>query len=424
MNRRHFLFSSAGLPLLSQLNHDPGDGLPEQPPPLPDEKYWKELRWHFFIPRGEAYCNTATLGSSPRCVVNAVHEHMRYVDTNVVASKYRGDNPHFLAGYQDEPTLRTRLAKIMGCTKEEVALTINSTMGSSYAAMGLDLEKGDEVVITDQEHPGGRSAYDVRAKRDGIVIREVKIPQPPNDPDQIVEAFASVISHQTRVLAISHMTSALGLLLPAKRIVQLCRERTKDCFVVLDGAQVMGHVPFDVRDLDCNAYVSSPHKWLLAPKGTGVMFIAKETSHRVWNTIASGQWSNQTDPGWRLSQIGTSNQSLHKGFEAVLDFLERIGLDVIHRRIKELGDRLRAGLQEIPGVTIKSSVHPDMCAGTTTYQVAGYTDEQVANALWKNDRIMPRPVGPGVRQSFHIYNLLDDVDRTLARIRKLADAKR
>jgi len=424
MNRRHFLFSSAGLPLLSQLKRDPHAGLPQTPPRDPDEKYWKELRWHFFIPRGEAYCNTATLGSSPKCVVDAINSHMRYVETNLVASKYRGNNPMFLGGYQDEPALRKRVGRMMGCTMEEVALTRNSTMGSSYIAMGLDLERGDEVVITDQEHPGGRSAYDVRAKRDGIVIREVKIPQPPNDPEKIVEAFAAVISDKTKVLAISHMTSALGVLLPAKRIVQLCRERAKDCFVVLDGAQVMGHVDFDVRDLGCNAYVSSPHKWLLAPKGTGVMFVAKETSHRVWNTIASGEWKNEKDVGRRLSQIGTGNQSLHKGFEAVLDFLERVGLDVVQRRIKELGDRLRAGLREIPSVTIKSSQHPAMSAGITTYEVAGYTNEQVANALWEKDRIMPRPLGPGVRQSFHIYNVHDDVDRTLARIRKLAVAKR
>lgn len=423
MNRRHFLFSSAGLPLLSQLPGDPHAGLPETPPPFPNEKYWKELRWHFLIPRGEAYCNTATLGSSPKCVVNAINEHMRYVETNVVASKYRGDNPHFLGGYQDEPSLRKRIAKIMGCTKEEVVLTTNSTTGSSYVAMGLDLNRGDEVVITDQEHPGGRSAYDVRAKRDGIVIREVKIPQPPNDPDKIVEAFAAVLSSKTKVLAISHVTSALGLILPAKRIVQICRERSPHCFVVLDGAQVMGHIPFNVRDLGCDAYVSSPHKWLLAPKGSGVMFLAKESNHRIWNTIASGQWNNEKDPGWRLSQIGTSNQSLYKGFEAVLDFLERVGLDVIQRRIKELGDRLRSGLKEIPGVTIKSSIHPDMCAGTTTYKVAGYTNEEVAYTLWKKDKIMPRPLGPGVRQSFHIYNLHDDVDRTLARIRKMVAEK-
>ncbi len=344
MNRRHFLFSSAGLPLLSRLDRDPHRGLPQTPPKDPDEKYWKELRWHFFIPRGESYCNTATLGSSPKCVVNAINEHLRYVETNLVASKYRGNNPSFLGGYQDEPTLRARVARLMGCTKEEVALTMNSTMGSSFIAMGLELGKGDEVVITDQEHPGGRSAYEVRAKRDGIVIREAKIPQLPNDPNRIVEAFAAVISDKTKVLAISHVTSALGLMLPAKRIVQLCRERSEDCFVVLDGSQALGHIGVDVRDLGCDAYVSSPHKWLLAPKGTGVMFLAKEASHRVWNTIASSTWKNDNDVGRRFSHIGTSNQSLQKGFEAVLDFLERVGMDVIRRRIKLLGDRLRACL--------------------------------------------------------------------------------
>ena len=145
---------------------------------------------------------------------------------------------------------------------------------------------------------------------------------------------------------------------------------------------------------------------------------------RVWSTIASSEWKNKTDPGRRLSHIGTGNQSLHKGFEATLDFLERVGFDVIHRRIRELGDRLRAGLEKIPGVTIKSSVHPDMCSGITTYVVEGYKNPEVEDALWKLDKIHPRPIGPGIRQSFHIYNTRDDVDRTLARIRKLVDAKR
>ena len=172
--------------------------------------------------------------------------------------------------------------------------------------------------------------------------------------------------------------------------------------------------------MGCDAYFSSPHKWLLAPKGTGVLYVRKESNTRVWTTIASGQWDFQDDVGRRFSQIGTGNQSLHKGFEAVLDFIERIGLEAIHARIKTLGDRLRKGLQDIDGVTIHSSTHPEMCAGMTNSAIRGWTPTDAYTHLWNLDKIMPRAAGDGIRQSLHIYNTLDDVDRTLARVRQMA----
>jgi selenocysteine lyase/cysteine desulfurase len=295
-------------------------------------------------------------------------------------------------------------------------------MGMSYVAMGLQLNRGDEVVMTDQEHSGGRSAYDVRVKRDSIKIVEAKIELPPNDPDRILAAFAAAITERTKVVSIPHMTSALGILLPAKRITTMVRARNPEIFVVVDGAQTLGQVPVDVRDIGCDAFFSSPHKWLLAPKGSGVLYVRKAGNERVWTTIASGQWDFQDDVGRRFSQIGTGNQSLYKGFEAALDFLERIGMDTIHARIKALGDRLRQGLSEIDGVTILSSVHPRMCAGMTTYAIRGWDPKRANQHLWENDKIMPRAIKNGLRQSLHIYTAFADVDRTIARVRKMAAA--
>lgn len=422
MNRRKFLLGSAALPALgSPLRAARIDeGLPSTPPTAPDdEKYWQELLWHFFIPRGEAYCNTSTLGASPKVVVNAVNDHMRYVETQLPGFDYRSDRPLLLGGYQDEPSLRTRIGKILGGSMQEVALTRNATMGMSYVAQGLQLSPGDEVIMTDQEHPGGRCAYDVRVKRDGIKIVEVPISLPANDPDALVAAFAAAVTKRTKVLAIPHITSALGIILPVKRIIAAARARRPDLYVVLDGAQAMGHVAIDVRDFDCDAYFSSPHKWVLTPKGTGVLYVRKATNERIWSTIASGEWDFRADVGRRFTQIGTGNQSLNKGFEAALDFLERIGMTTIYARIKALGDRLRAGLQQIDGVTIQSSTHDAMCAGITNYTVPGWNAVDAVKHLYATDKIMPRATAKGIRQSLHIYTTFADVDRTLARIEKM-----
>jgi isopenicillin-N epimerase len=423
MDRRRFLLGSAALPALgvASTRGDAFAGLPDGPPEDPhDETYWHALRWHFYIPKGHAYCNSGTLGSTPKVGINAVNDHQIFVEQHLSSSTYKSGHPTFLGGYQDEPTLRTRVGKIMGCSMQETALTRNATMGMSYVAMGLMLGKGDEVVMTDQEHGGGRSAYDVRVKRDGVKIVEVEIGKPPKDPKSVVDAFARAITDRTRVVAIPHMTSALGLLLPVKEVTEMVKARNPNIFVVVDGAQTLGHVKVDVRSMGCDAYFSSPHKWLLAPKGNGVLYVRKGSNTKVWTTIASGQWDFQDDVGRRFSQIGTGNQSLHKGFEAVLDFLERIGIDTIIARIKTLGDRLRKGLSEIDGVTIHSATHPEMCAGMTNYAVRGWTPEDTSLHLWRSDKIMPRAAGDGIRQSLHIYNTFEDVDRTLARIRKMA----
>lgn len=422
MDRRKFLATGAALPALPIL----GSNADEYARPLPappcdphDEKYWQGLRWHFFIPKGQAYCNTSTLGASPKVVVNAINEHMRYVEAQLASCDYSTGTPNFLAGYQDEPELRKRVGALMGCKMEEVGLTRNATMGMSYIAQGLDLKKGDQVILTDQEHPGGRCAYDVRAKRHGIEIIEVKIPKPANDPEALIQAFADAITDRTSVLAIPHVTSAFGIILPVKQIIAAVRAKKPDVYVVLDGAQALGHVKVDVIDFDCDAYFSSPHKWLLAPKGTGVLFVRQSTNERVWTTIANGQWDFAEDVGWRFSQIGTGNQSLHKGFEAGLDFLDRIGMETIYARIKSIGDRLRTGLKTIDGVTIQSSTHPTMCAGITNYTLRGWDGLDAARHLFATEKIMPRGAAHGIRQSLHIYTNFADVDRTLERIKKM-----
>ena len=425
MDRRKFLASGAALPALPILGSESVQdrALPPSPPRDPDdEKYWRELRWHFFIPKGQAYCNTSTLGASPKAVVHAIHDHMRYVETQLASCDYSADKPTFLGGYQDEPALRKRIGSMMGCDMGEVALTRNATMGMSYVAQGLDLQRGDQVILTDQEHPGGRCAYDVRAKRHGIEIVQVEVPIPANNPAALVKLFADAVTERTQVLAIPHVTSALGIVLPVKDIIAAVRARKPDVYVVLDGAQALGQLKVDVGDLGCDAYFSSPHKWLLAPKGTGVLFVRRSTNQRVWTTIANGQWDFAEDVGRRFSQIGTGNQSLHKGFEAGIDFLERIGMEAIYARIRALGDRLRAGLAGIDGVKIVSSTHPAMCAGMTTYTLRGWDNNEAASHLFATEKIMPRATGKGIRHSLHIYTNFDDVDRTIARIKKMLKA--
>ncbi len=387
--------------------------------PSDGESYWNHLRWQFLIPEGQAYFNTGTLGASPRVVVEAVADHLRYVEESLAQWDFSADRPERLAGYRPEKGLRQKLADYVHGDLDELGLTINATMAMNFIANGVDLQPGDEVLITDKEHPGGRSGWDVRQKRHGVVVREVPVPTSVQNPDEIVRAFTAAITPRTRVVAVPHITSGHGIILPVKRLCALAREH--HALSVIDGAQAVGQIHVDVHDLGCDAYFSSPHKWLLAPKGNGFLYVRRDVQARVWPTLASSQWNNYKEGMFRLQQYGTLNQSLLRGLEAAVDFMDRIGRDRIEERVRQLGGYLRTGLARIPGVSVVTPVHPDLSAGITTWGVGGTTGRRLQDELWERRRIRVRAAGDAaVRQSCHIYNSVAELDQTLEVARALA----
>ncbi|MBZ5535931.1 MAG: aminotransferase class V-fold PLP-dependent enzyme [Acidobacteriia bacterium] len=384
--------------------------------------YWKNVRDQFLIPREEAFFNTATLGSMPRPVLEAVTTNMAELNATVTHWDYRREHPDWFSGYRNFPPLMEKIARLIHCDPDEVCTTQNATFGMNFLAQGIDLKEGEEIVQTDQEHPGGSCGWLVRAKRHGAVWKTVPIPRPPNDPDEITRRFASAINSKTRVLAIPHMTSMLGLILPVKRLAALAREQgAKNIFVAIDGAQAVGHIHVDVREIDCDAYYSSPHKWLLAPSGSGLLYVRKSRQSEIWTTLASAEWASYDKGAYRFMQYGTGNLSLLKGYEAALDFHNSLGHERVISRIKHLGDYLRSEIQKLSGATILSSIHPEMSAGITTWKMDGVTGPEMMDRFWNARKIRVRSMGNdnGVRQSTHIYNNEAEIDATLALARDL-----
>lgn len=383
------------------------------------ESYWTHLRWQFLIPEDQAYFNTGTLGASPRAVVDAVADHLRYVEESLALWDYSTDRPERLAGYRPERGLRQKLADYIHADLDEVGLTVNATMAMNTVANGLDLKPGDEVLITDKEHPGGRTGWDLKQKRYGIVVREVAVPTTVQGPDEIVRAFEAAITPRTRVMAVPHIISGPGIILPVKRLCALARAH--GIFTSVDGAQAVGHLHVDVRDLGCDAYFSSPHKWMLAPKGNGFLYIRRDAQERVWTLLASSQWNNYKDGMFRLMQWGTLNQSLLRGLEAAVDFMNAIGRDRVEARVRVLGSSLRKGLSGIAGVAVVTPMHPELSAGITHWGVEGLSGRQLQDELWTRRKIRVRAGGEKVvRQSTHIYNSLAEIDATIAIAKVLA----
>ncbi|HEV2177158.1 MAG TPA: aminotransferase class V-fold PLP-dependent enzyme [Terriglobia bacterium] len=438
-NRRNFLAALATSPFLrgrggpAPAGPSPRPGLADwtgapslDVPPWPagsDAEFWDRIRDQFYITPGEAYFNTGTLGATPRPVLERVIDEMRVLQQTITRWDYTAETPNWISGYSPEVPLRQKLGKLVNASAEELAITQNATFGMNFLAHGIDLKPGDEVVTTDQEHPGGVCGWQERVKRDGAVWTQVKIPVPANDPDELVHLFEAAITPRTRVIAVPHIISGTAVVMPVKRISQLAREH--HALAIVDGAQAVGQVAVDLKDIGCDAYYSSPHKWLLAPAGNGMLYIRRDRQDSFWTTLCSAEWDNHKDGMYRFMQYGTGNPALQAGLDAALDFHFRIGPERVRARIRSLADRLRAGLKQIPGVKINSPVHPELAGAVAVYSLEGVPAAKLEDELWTRRHLRPRSVGDplGIRHSCQIYNSEAEIDSTLEVVRDVA-AKR
>ncbi len=385
-----------------------------------DEAVFGAVREHFLIPEGIAYCNTGTLGASPREVVDALTDGIRRLETDLAAWPYEQPDGEPLTGYQQLLELRGAVGRFVNAPAAEIALTQNATMGMNFLANGLDLAAGDEVVSTDQEHGGGISPWRLLAKRRGIVVTELPLaPAFAGGPDAILRLFESAMTPRTKVVMFSHVTSGLGALLPARELCALARNG--GALAIVDGAQAVGQVQVDVKALGCDAYVGSPHKWMMAPKGTGFMYLRRDVQDRFWTTLASYQWDNHVDGAFRFMQYGTGSVPVVEGLTAALSFIGKIGMPRIERWDAGLTKRLRDGLAGIPAARITSPADPRLTAAITTFRVDGVKAKALQDALWaRRVRVRAQDDERGVRLSAHLYVSPADVDVVLEVTRGVA----
>jgi selenocysteine lyase/cysteine desulfurase len=420
LDRRRFLLSSAaiaaasGLP--SSIAHARVAPQADDDPPLPprelydrdEEAYWRELRKQFLIPADEIYLNNGTVGSSPRPVLRAIFE--AYDKAEQMAQADPEDYP--IWGYASWNEYRDPLAAFVGATRDEIALVRNATEANNYIANGLDMKAGDEVLMSDQEHPGGEQPWQLRAKRYGIVIKKYEIPVPPKSPADILNRINDAITPRTRIIFTSHISTVTGVVQPVKEIASLAR--SKGILSAFDGAHVVGMTPLNIHDIGCDMYTSSPHKWLQAPKGTGFFYIRPEVQERVWNTIATEGWERPEIKAERFQRIGSSNVPIIAGLRAAIELANNIGMDRIERRHRQLADRM---LAEMTKRGAQSWTSPDsrMRCGIVTVNVPPLNRMNLENWLWKEKKIRVRGGEPSkLRLSTPYYLLPSDIDRYLA----------
>ncbi len=418
-NRRNFLFSAAGFAgagiaaaalfsdsFLARMAAAPRELPPSSLFQTNEDSYWAGVRKQFLIPEDEVYLNAGTVGSCPAPVLKAVFD--AFTDSEKMEQEDPEDYP--LWGYSARNEFREPLAAFVGCGREEIAMVRNATEANNYVANGLDMKAGDEILTTDQEHGSGYSPWELKAKRYGIVMKKVTLPRPVLNPAQVLNLFNDAITPRPRVIFFSHITTDTGTVLPAKELCALAR--SKGILSVVDGAQVIGMMPLRLHEIGCDAYTTSPHKWLVAPKGTGMLFLRAEVVDRVWSTIVTGGWDTMPTVE-RFQHFGTANYPLLYGMRAAIELANQIGMERIERRHRQMADYINAEMVKRGAESI-TSPDPAMRCAIATVNVPPINRMELETWMWKMHNIRIRGSQPSkLRLCTPYYLLKNDIDRFL-----------
>lgn len=374
-----------------------------------DEAFWDLVRGQFLIPQGRIYLNNGTLGPSPSVVVDAVIEHTRRVAQTFPPGVSWDD-------------LKEALADFLGGDAEGFVFPRNTTEAMNFVANGIDLEEGDEVVSTDHEHIGGLEPWRLVTRRRRASLTIVSLPVPALSEDELLEAVWSAVTPRTRVVCVSHLTFTTGTILPIPALALRCRDA--GVILAVDGAHPPGMMELDLADVAGDFYASSPHKWLLAPQGTGLLYITEAWRERIWPTLASGGWDDLSLGAHRLNHMGTMDESRLAGLLASVEFLRAVGMERVEARVRYLRRTLEDGLRSIPGVFVATPEAEHLKAGMVSFRLNGVESASLQGHLSRTANVRTRVIGEydygWMRLSTHVYNSPAELERVLEILSEVA----
>jgi selenocysteine lyase/cysteine desulfurase len=274
----------------------------------------------------------------------------------------------------------------------------------------MNLQRGDEVLTTNQDYGRMLTTWEQRVRRDGIVLKQISFPVPPPSMRDLVDRFEQAITPRTRVIHCCHITNLTGQIFPVREIVNMARARGIE--VIVDGAHAYAQFPFKLQDLDCDYYGTSLHKWLLAPHGTGFLYVRKSKIENIWPLMAAPEKLNNDIR--KFEEIGTHPAANHNAIAEALAFHEGIGAERKAARLRYLRDRWMQRLRGQKGLTFYTSTDPQMSCALSTVGIAGHDPVKVAAYLWAKQRILVTPIVhaefAGLRITPNVYTTLREVD--------------
>jgi selenocysteine lyase/cysteine desulfurase len=369
-----------------------------------DEAYWSEIQRAFDADRTLVNLNNGGCSPTPSHVLEQMIRDLRFSNEMPVYHMWTVLEPRI-------ESVRRDLAAELGCDPEEMAITRNASESMETLILGLDLAAGDEVVVTNQNYGRMLTTWEQRTRRHGIVVKQISFPVPPPSAADVVERFRAALTPRTRVIELPHITNLTGQILPVRGVVDMARERGIEVFV--DGAHAFAHFPFRRDDLDCDYYATSLHKWLLAPIGTGFLYVRKAKQKKIWPLMAAPPAMDEDVR--KYEEIGTHPAANHNAIAGALAFHRGIGGERKAARLRLLRDRwAKRLLAADPRFQVLTPLTGADACGIALVRIEGVDTRALQTHLWDRHRIMTTPIVhaefDGLRVTPNVYTTLSEVD--------------
>ena len=378
------------------------------------ESYWQMVKRQFPLEEKLIYLNAANVCPASRPVMD---RHVQYLHDFHANPSFQNRDKYVSM----RESLRGKVARMLRVSADEIAVTRNTSEGSNIIVKGVDLKPGDEVLITDHNHPSNNDSWKIRARRDGFVVKSLPVPVPVRSANELYSAFESAVTPRTRVIAITHLTSTTGILYPAREIAALARKR--GIYMHLDGAQTFGALDVNLQEIGCDSYSTSAHKWLMGPLEAGLLYVRAERIPQIWPSIVTAGWTEHLHGARKFEVFGQRDDPRVVALEAAIDFVNLIGVAAVEERMRALAGRLKSQLHEIPSVELKTNLEPELSAGVIKFTLKGMRTSEAYNKLWERHRLAIAMTASGdaegLRISPHIYNSMEEIEQAVRAVREL-----
>ena len=371
-----------------------------------DEDYWAAIQNAFSVTRGIINLNNGGVSPSPRIVTEAL---VRYIWEQEDATAY---TMWQILEPQCE-TIRTGLAELFGCDREEIAITRNASESLEILLVGMDFKPGDEILTTTQDYPRMLTTLRQREKRENLKLKLIKVPIPPKKLNEITAAFEKGITDRTRLILISHMINITGQITPVKAVCDLARKRGIE--TIVDGAHSFAQFDFKQNDLGCDYFGTSLHKWLYAPKGTGMLYVKRDKIDKIWPLMAAE--TKQKSDIRKFEEIGTHSAAPKLAIGEALLFHNGIGGKRKEARLRYLSRYWMNRLKDVPKIRFNTSFDPNQSCAIANVHIGG-EEPTPGEISVRQKKHLYRPNHsrriPGLRITPNVYTTLRELDRFLA----------
>lgn len=386
--------------IADELARHPGSALDV----VDDESFWMTVQQAFTVDRTLVNLNNGGVSPAPALVQAAMKRHQDYSNLAPTYTMWQILEP------QREAT-RERMARQWGVDKEEVAFTRNASESLQTLQFGYDLKAGDEVLTTTQDYGRMITTFQQRERREGIVLKQIRIPVPAEDPAEVVRLFEEAITPKTRMILACHMINLTGQILPVTELTAMARRHGIP--LVIDGAHALAHFDFDLGALDVDNYTSSLHKWLFAPHGTGFLYVRRDRIADVWPLMAAPETQNHDIR--KFEAIGTHPEAPYLCIGEALSFHQGIGPARKAARLVYLRDYWANALLEHDNVRLHTSQKDGLACGIANVEIVGLEPNAVRDYLWDRHRIITVSINHeefrGLRISPSVYTTIPELDR-------------